>query len=308
MKKVFVSVLTLLIVVVGSFAVGRLAERSLSGQSGQESSIRDNGFRTADYPAQSRCFVIYICGFNNGAFLEKTLRSVFSQIYDNYRLIYIDDASTDGSDVLARDCINQSGYANRAAFVHNEQRLGVLANLVRAVQVCKDHEIVMVLQGQDWLAHEWVLSRLNQYYADADLWLTYGQYREFPSYRLGIARNYQESEWKTLRQSPFMANHLPTFYAALFKQIKETDLLFQGTYFMESAELAFMLPMLEMAQDHFQFVSEILSLSNQRASSQDNRDLIRTERTIRSLKPYSPLTALRLETVEELDHNQEAGT
>ena len=151
----------------------------------QESVDLDNGFRPAQYPCQNRSFVIFICGFNNGAFLEKTLRSVFSQVYDNYRLIYIDDASTDGSFELARDCISQSGYSSRATFVHNDQRLGLLANLVRAVQVCKDQEIVILLHGQDWLAHEWVLERLNQYYADPDLWLTYGQYREFPVVSIG---------------------------------------------------------------------------------------------------------------------------
>lgn len=293
MKKAFLWIFTLLVVGLGSLSLGRLYQQQHATFADQESVDWDNGFRLAPYPCQSRSFVIFICGFNNGAFLEKTLRSVFSQVYDNYRLIYIDDASTDGSYELARDCISRSGYSSRAAFVHNDQKLGLLANLVRAVQGCKDQEIVILLHGQDWLAHEWVLERLNQYYADPDLWLTYGQYREFPSYRLGNDRNYQQSEWKSIRQSSLISHHLPSFYAALFKRIKESDLLFQGAFLPECGELAVMLPMLESARDHFQFVSEILSISNQRACDLENRDSqIRCERYIRSLKPYSPLTAL----------------
>ena len=300
MKKAFFWVLSLLVVVSGSFAVGRFYQQHQSCPIDGRSVELDNGFRPADYPGESRSFVIFICAYNNGAFIEKTLRSVFSQLYDNYRLIYIDDGSTDGSFELARDCINRSGYASRAAFVHNEQRSGVLANLSRAVQVCKDQEIIVVLHGQDWIAHQWVLHRLNEYYADLDLWLTFGQYREFPTYRMGIARNYQLSEWKTIRQSPFMANHLPTFYAALFKRIRESDLILQGAFFPEGAELAMLLPMLEMSQDHFQFIPEILSISNQRTSGLENRDIqVQCERYVRSLKPYLPLTTLHLESEEE---------
>ena len=184
-----------------------------------------------------------------------------------------------------------------------------MANLVRAVQVCKDHEIIVALHDQDWLAHEWVLDRLNRYYADPDLWLTYGQYREFPSYHLGNARNYQQSEWKTIRQSPMVSNHLPTFYAALFKRIKESDLFFQGAFLADGGELAMMLPMLEMAQDHFQFIPEVLSISNQRGFCLENRDsTVRCERYTRSLKSYLPLTSLFLQQDEEADKDHEAGS
>jgi len=297
-----------LIVVSGSFALGRLYLQQHVKIVEPISNDWDNGFRPAQYPYESRSFVIFICGFNNGAFLEKTLRSVFSQVYDNYRLIYIDDASTDGSFELARDCISQSGYSARAAFFHNEQRIGLLANLVRTTQVCKDYEIVVILRDQDWLAHEWVLERLNQYYADPDLWLTYGQYKEFPSYRTGNARNYTQSERKMIRQAPLISNHLPTFYSALFKHIKENDLLFQEAYFPESGELAVLLPMMEMAQDHFQFVSETLSIFNQKAFGFENRDIqVRCERYIRSLKSYLPITDLKLEQDEETGKNREAG-
>lgn len=292
MKKAFVWVLSLLILASGSFATGRFVLSHRQNNVLQASLDQDNRFRPAEFPLQHRSFVIFICAFNDGAFVERTLRSVFSQVYDNYRLIYIDDASTDGSFDLARDAISQSKESLRATVVHNTQRLGLLANLVRAVQVCQDQDVVVVLHPQDFLSHEWVLNLLNQYYADPDLWLTYSQYREFPTYHLGSARSYQQSEWGHLRQAPFSATHLQTFAAALFKRIKESDLLYQGAFLPQAADVAFMMPMLEMAQDHFQFIPEILTVSHRQDTLEDREQQIRCERYVRGLNPYAPLMSL----------------
>jgi glycosyltransferase involved in cell wall biosynthesis len=307
MKKAFVWFLSLLILACGSFAVGRYYREHHPLIQNVENPDWDNGFRASDFPLQKHSFVIFVCGFNNGAFVEKTLRSIFSQVYDNYRLIYVDDGSTDGSFELARDCISQSRSMDRTTFVRNETRLGLLSCLMRAIQGCKDHEIVVLLRGHDWLAHQWVLNRLNQYYANPDLWLTYGQYREFPSYRMGSARNYLKSEWKTIREAFFAADHLPAFYAALCKRINENDLLFQGSVLPQRGELAVMLPMLEMAKKHYQFIPEILCISNSGGEGLEDRDLqVRCEKYIRSLKPYSLLSTQTIRG-EPPDNESEGG-
>ena len=45
----------------------------------------------------------------------------------------------------------------------------------------KDEEIVLVLDGDDCLAHENVLKALNKAYADPDVWMTYGNYLDYPT-------------------------------------------------------------------------------------------------------------------------------
>ena len=45
--------------------------------------------------------VIVIASYNNERWVEENLKSVFMQDYSNYRVIYIDDASTDGTADLA---------------------------------------------------------------------------------------------------------------------------------------------------------------------------------------------------------------
>lgn len=255
----------------------------------------DNGFIPSAFPLERRSFAVFIYGYNNGAFVEKTLRSVFSQAYDAYRVIYVDDASSDGSFEAASDAIYLSGQMLRVTAVRNEERLGQLANLVRAAESCRKDEIIVVLNGEDWLAHEWVLSTLNQYYADSDLWLTYGQYCEYPTYKRGSARKVRKNEWDKLREAPFVAGHLKTFYAGLFQKVSVEHLTQHGSFFPAAFDLAVMLPMLEMAQEHFQFLPDVLYVANRHAPATIDPEVqARCEKVIRSFKAYPPLASLTL--------------
>ena len=84
---------------------------------------------------------------------------------------------------------------------------------------------------------------------------------------------------------------MKSFYAALFKKIREQDLVYQGQFFPASAELAYMVPLLEMAKDHLQFIPEVLYLST--GVAKEDRELkARCESHIRSLTPYDPVLAL----------------
>ena len=253
----------------------------------------DYGFHPTDYPLERRSFALVIVGYNNGAFVEKTLKSLFSQVYSNYRIIYVDDASTDGSFSLVKDLVDSSSAKDSVSLIRNSERLGELASLTQAIQGCADEEIVVWVGGQDWLAHEWVLHRLNAYYANPDLWLTFGQYREFPGYKLGMSAPFDRGEWeeKGARGAAFTAYHLKTFYAALLKQIDPADLMYQGSFLSSAIDMAVMIPLLELAQGHFQYIPEIIYIASQKAPEEPEL-FLRSQRYIRSLAAYTPLTSV----------------
>lgn len=289
MKQLALFLIAAFALFAGSFAATRAYEKK-KGE--KEIFVRGTPFSPAAYPVENRPFTLIIVGYNNGATIEKTLSSVFSQNYENYRLIYIDDASDNGSFDLARDLLYESDRLTQTTLVRNEERLGVLANIFRAVQTCQDDEVVIVLQGEDWLAHEWVLQRLNAYYADPDLWLSFGQTIDFPTYQLTV---YQDVKDQKFRVQPSVGAHLKTFYAGLFKKIRESDFIYSGSFLPACAEMAYMTPMLEMGKDHFHFIPEVLSVNNRNAVYKEERELqIRCEKFIRSLDPYPPLTALQV--------------
>lgn len=300
MKSLFLWISCLLVLVGASFTAGRFWKEGTGLQTLQKetTNVGDNGFRPAEFPLTNQSFVVFVCGFNNGALVEKSLHSIFSQVYGSYRLIYIDDASTDQSFVAAHDYILESGQMDRTTFLQNEKRLGLLANLVRAVEMCRDREILVVLDGVDWFAHEWVLNRLNQYYADPDLWMAYGQFREPPLYHLysnsvGSSESMHKGVSPRFRDRALGPFHGQTFYAALFKRIVSEDLSFRGEYVAQRADLAMMLPMLEMAQGHYQFIPETLFLAERRSLDKNEREeQLQCEKHLRALKPYVPMLSL----------------
>jgi hypothetical protein len=153
--------------------------------------------------------------------------------------------------------------------------------------LCEPQEIVVVLGGDDWLAHEWVLSRLNQYYANPDLWMTYGQYREYPSYDVGLTKALDPK--LEVRQQPFFASPLQSFYADLFQQIAPGDLGYPA-----AAELAYMIPMLEMAGPHAAFISDILYIANKFPRKETLEVDAVCEKAIRLARVYLPLAKRHL--------------
>lgn len=286
MKKFILFLSLAFLVFAASFTAARLLERKAKNSLSIPAKTL---FAPASHVLKNHPFTFVIAAFNNGGNVEKTLASVFSQNYDNFRLIYIDDASNDGSFEVARDAIYASDHLAHVTLVRNEERLGFLANLFRAVQECPNEEIIVALPGEDWLAHEWVLERLNAYYADPNLWLAIGQAIDFPTFQLPPSPDLRS------RGAFSFGPHLKTFYASLFKQIKEADFIYAGTFLPAAEELAYMTPMLEMGKDHVHFISEVLCINNREKAHKEDRELImRCEKFIRSLDPYPALTALEV--------------
>ena len=280
-----------------------IGERSLI-QENQNGKGAEASFKPNPFPLQNRFFTIVLIGMNQGATLEKAFASLFSQNYENYRIVYIDDASEDGSYDLASDLICESSQARRVTAVKNEKEIGFLANLDRAVETCEEGEIVVVLTGDDWLAHEWVLQRLNSYYSDPDLWIACGSFCKTPFYE---RENGVLSAPANARREWMSTPHLKTFYAGLFKKIDRSDFLHRGKHLAAFSEGAFMIPMLEMARDHFYAIPEVLSIRNHEAFPKEPPEALQQcEQKVRSLASYSALNSLfSYERIEELAEGEE---
>ena len=184
----------------------------------EEVSFFDQGFRPVRFPLIKRPFVFCVEITEGGPLLGKTLQSIFSQCYEPFRVICLD-----------REGTWQPPQAS-IQVLQKDETVSCFENLKRTAAHCADEEIMVVLKEGEFLAHEWVLCRLNQYYADPDLWLTFSQFREFPSYRLGAR--------------PFLFPELPlkTFLIRFFRPLPEAEIL-------------------DAAESHFQHIPEILMLA-----------------------------------------------
>lgn len=243
--------------------------------------------------------VIIIPSFNNQAICIKNIQSAHQQQYNNFRIIYIDDASTDATYRVIKEYIETNQLQSRITLIHNDVNRGALYNLYHTIHTCADDEIMVTLDGDDWLKHDHVLQRLNQEYTDPNVWMTYGQCEFWPSGRLYCHPMPQEAiENHTIRQHCGCASHLRTFYAWLFKKIHLEDLLYHGTFFKVTWDKAMMAPMLEMSTPHhFRFIPDVLYVYNFVNPLSDANLYGELQRTyakeIFNRKPYKPLDVLK---------------
>lgn len=222
---------------------------------------------TPAYPVtEKKAFVIIVPSYNNAKYVEKNLRSIFSQNYDNFRVIYIDDHSRDETLEMAKELLSELDLRKTSSLIHNPMNMGACANIYNGVHSCHDHEIAVIVGGDDFLAHENVLNRLNEVYADPNVWATYGNYLDYPSFTqdplLCKAFPKKVIENRGFRSAKWTCGHFHSFYASLSKEIRISDLFYRGQFYAMGANLAFMIPILEMAGPHIAFVNETLYLFN----------------------------------------------
>lgn len=232
-----------------------------------------------DYrPQEQKPFVLIIPSYNNEKYCLKNLLSVFEQDYQNYRVIYIDDASTDSTFKRVEQVIKVFGMEGRVTLVRNETNQKATLNTYRAVHMCQDDEVVVVLDGDDWLAHSNVLNYLNIVYEDPGVWLTYGSHLDYPSYKRGreqkpIPENIlEERTYREHARTVFSLPCLRTAYAGLYKQVRLSGLLNdEGIFFEAGSAEAFMIPMVDLAGKHCRFLRDILYIHNRETALADDK-------------------------------------
>lgn len=263
------------------------------------------------YPDIEKKMVVIIPSYKNEQWIEKNLTSVFQQKYENYRIIYIDDCSPDNTynkAVQLREIYHQQ---DRMTIIHNKERCGAMANWYRAIHLCDDNEIVVQLDGDDWLAHENVLSYLNEIYTTKDIWMTYGQFTEHPSgitcYHFSQPQPKFIIKQNLFRQYALGMSHLRTSYAWLFKSIKLETFFYKGNFYPMTCDIAMLFTEIELAAYHHYCVPCPLYIYNNTNPISDHRVNRELQYDLclhcRNLPPYQPLDTPKMtETLDEFDN------
>ena len=123
-------------------------------------------------------FVFIVPSYNNHESIKKNLESILMQKYPFWRVIYINDASTDDTHECFHKLIESSIYKNRFIYIQNAQNMKqAYSRYIGYNHVsCKKHEIAVLLDGDDWLYDENVLNHLNEIYINNDLNMSWGQF------------------------------------------------------------------------------------------------------------------------------------
>ena len=239
-------------------------------------------------------FIIVVPVYNAEKYIKQCLESILSQDYENYELIVIDDSSTDNT---YEEIKNVRESNPNFQYVRNSTRLGSPAgNIVKGINLLSDddEDVIITVDGDDWLNGTDVLSYLNEVYQDDDVYMTYGQYeplshsyhnycRPIPNYR-----TYRKSgEW--------LASHLRTFKKKVWDMVKNEDLRdSDGEYYMFATDTAWMYPLLEMCgPKHTRFISKVLYIYNDLSPDNEMKtnaaDQLRIAAEVRNKNEYEEI-------------------
>ncbi len=251
-------------------------------------------------------FVILVCSYNNEKFVEKNLSSIcFQKSSKPYQIIYVNDCSKDKTGQLVDEFVREHNL-NFIKVIHNANRVGAMANVYNTIHNhIADHKIVVTVDGDDWLPHNKILLRLEEEYADPDVWLTYGSLVEFPSGHTPMTRRISNKYFRKqrIREHPNVWVALRTYRAALFKKIKKEDFMYKGEWLKTCHDVALMCPMLEMgapndhySKNHSVYLPDILYVYNKVNPINDFRkrwdEQRKMERYLRRKQPYEPISSL----------------
>ena len=238
-------------------------------------------------------FKIIIPLYNVEKWIKICLMSVKKQNYKNFECIIIDDISTDDSVKKIKEIIAGD---NRFKLIINEEKKYALKNIYEAISLSNpdNEDIIVTLDGDDWLASKDVLETVNKVYNEKKCWMTYGSYAEYPAKTRGqFAKKIPATiiQKNQFRDYQWCSSHLRTFKYHLWKKIRKKDLLdFKGEFYRMTGDLAFMFPMLEMSGDKSEYIEKILYVYNLENPLNDhkvdNSYQVILERQIRGKEKY----------------------
>ena len=248
--------------------------------------------------------VVVIPSHNNKRFLRRNLHSLVRQTYPKWEMIYINDCSTDKTGKRVERFIKKYHIRKRSEIIHNNERMGAMANIYHAVTKTAPHKVIVLMDGDDKFKNKRVLERVAKTYRNKKVWITYGNYQASPrkhwtndpchAFPKKVIRK------RDFRNYTWVCYPLRTFRAKLFHHIKKEDLMWKEKFFPVVSDTGYMFPMLEMAaRGHIYFEKRVQYIYHVNSPINDFRLRLplmeEVSAYIRALPRYKPLKKLSYE-------------
>ena len=208
--------------------------------------------------------MVILTGFYNAEnYIERCLTTIMNQHYKDFTCYITHDHSTDNSVKLVKEFIKND---DRFVLVEKSDKklyqAGNFDTVIRHNPDIKDNEVLIEVDGDDYLPDKDVFTRINKLYEDENVWIANGSFR-YSNGQPGFSQ--KQAGFDNLRHARFTASHIRTWRAFLWRNIKEEDLREEnGDYWQWSGDLCFMYPMLEMAgEEHYRFMTDINYVYNE---------------------------------------------
>ncbi len=202
---------------------------------------------------------IIIPTYNSEQWISKCVQTVLDQTYIDWEMIIINDGSTDNTKNIL-----YSFSDKRITCIHNKNNGGSpLKSFCQGITLTNEEDIIVTLDGDDWLYSNDVLEYLNFIYTDPNILVTYGQFVPSDNSYANHCVQIKSTINHRKHMNDWRYSHLRTFRKILWKYINQEDLKENGDYFETAGDVALFLPILELAGvDRIKFIDKILYVYN----------------------------------------------
>lgn len=207
-----------------------------------------------------------VCVWNAEKYIKNCIRTLKSQIDVDFKVFIIDDVSTDNTVEIIKSLIVGD---NRFNLIVNSEKKFKLKNLDELITTFDDDDIVIELDGDDFLLTTDVVSDIRNIYSDGKVWLTNGSFM-YSNGNIGFSNKCNPD---TVRKDVFVFSHLRTWKTFLWKSIPKNYLKDDdGEYFKSAADVAYTFSLLELAgEENYRFLPKLYYVYNEQSPYNDHK-------------------------------------
>ena len=189
-------------------------------------------------------FVFLITCFNEEKGIIKTLKSIYAQSYEDWRVIIRNDMSTDNTiDIIKEFKVNHKVISDKITLINNKRKFGEVENTLDTLNIIEEDEIVCRIDAGDWLVDNDILYLIDNIYKennDLDVLWT--------NHRWGYTPKNISSGMPLgcdVYKHPWVSSHMKTFRRSAFHDIPDSNFRDdEGEYIMIACDQAIFLPLL----------------------------------------------------------------
>lgn len=191
-------------------------------------------------------FLILVPAYNCAKKIDKTIRSVATQTYENWVMIIVDDVSSDNTASAARRSANKWNVDGKVSVLVRTEKHGEVRNTLDICTHLDDDTVVVRLDAGDWITDMGCFEMLDivyQQHNPAVLWTN--QRWAWSGYTIcgPIDKNV------SVYDQPWKSSHLKTFRAREIKGLNEKNFKDDdGNWIQIACDQAVFLPMMERAR------------------------------------------------------------
>ena len=205
-------------------------------------------------------FVVIAPTYNAEKTARQAILSLAAQSYANWKLIVIDDVSTDDTCREILQLAHALGLhrcgsddTNRVQLVSNREKKWEIENTLLGLSLCKDDDIVVRLDMDDYLIDNTILEQLNILYSKHPeveaIWTSHRWFSE----KEGITNTNISGPLPNDADPyvhPWVTSHMKTWRKYLSNQVSDANYRGEdGKYFTRIGDQAFYLPVLKLAKN-----------------------------------------------------------